>query len=91
MMIRQTVVYLIAALTFMVFVSANLAFGAVAENSDLAKLVSQYNDTHMTVTIWPSSWLSTISMQHQKMATSGLQSMAKSAKLPATTKLGTRN
>ena len=40
MMIRQIVMYLITARTFMVFVSANPAFGAVAENSNLAKLVS---------------------------------------------------
>ena len=49
MMMRQIAAYLIMALTCIVFVSANPAFGAVAENSDLAKLVSQYHDTHMTV------------------------------------------
>ena len=49
MMMRQIATYLIAALTFIVFVSANLAFGTVAENSDLTKLISQYHDTHMTV------------------------------------------
>ncbi|VVB63344.1 Uncharacterised protein [uncultured archaeon] len=47
MMMRQIVMYLIAAITCMVFVSANPAFGA--ESSDLAKLVSQYHDNHMTV------------------------------------------
>jgi len=30
-------------------VSANSAFGAVPDNSNLAKLISQYNDNHMTV------------------------------------------
>ena len=49
MMMRQIVMYLITALTCMVFVSANPAFGAVSENSDLVKLVSQYHDNHMTV------------------------------------------
>jgi hypothetical protein len=37
------------ALTFTLFVSANPAFGAVAENHDLTELISQYHDTHMTV------------------------------------------
>ena len=49
MMMRQIVKYLITALTCMVFVSANPAFGAVSENSDLVKLVSQYHDNHMNV------------------------------------------
>ncbi|VVB65041.1 Uncharacterised protein [uncultured archaeon] len=49
MMIRQIVSYLFAALTFIVFVSVNPAFGAVAENHDLTEVISQYNDTHMTV------------------------------------------
>ena len=45
MMMRQIATYLLAALTCIVFVSAN----PVAENSDLAKLISLYHDTHMTV------------------------------------------
>ena len=49
MMMRQIVSYLLAALTCIVFVSANPAFGAVAENRDLTELISQYHDTHMTV------------------------------------------
>jgi hypothetical protein len=49
MVMRQIATYLIAALTCIVFVSANPAFGTVAENSNLAKLISQYHDTHMTV------------------------------------------
>ena len=49
MMMRQIVSYLIAALICIVFVSANPAFGAVAENRDLTELISQYHDTHMTV------------------------------------------
>jgi len=49
MMMRQIVSYLLAALTCIVFVSANPAFGAVAENRDLTELISQYQDTHMTV------------------------------------------
>ena len=49
MMMRQIVKYLMAALTCMVFISANPAFGAAIENSDLAKLVSQYHDNHMSV------------------------------------------
>ena len=49
MMMRQIVSYLIAALTCTVFVSAYPAFGAVAENNDLTKVISQYQDTHMTV------------------------------------------
>jgi len=48
-MMRQIVSYLLAALTCIVFVSANPAFGTIAENSDLTKLISQYHDTHMTV------------------------------------------
>ena len=46
---RQIVSYLIAALTCAVFVTASPAFGTVAENHDLTKLISQYNDTYMTV------------------------------------------
>jgi hypothetical protein len=49
MMMRQIETYLIAALSCIIFVSANPAFGAVTENPDLAKLVSQYHDPHMTV------------------------------------------
>lgn len=49
MMMRQIVSYLMTALTFTLFVSANPAFGAVAENHDLTELISQYHDTHMTV------------------------------------------
>ena len=49
MMMRQIVSYLIAALTCIVVVSANPAFGAVTENRDLKELISQYHDTHMTV------------------------------------------
>jgi len=48
-MIRQIVSYLIAALTCTLFVTASPAFGAVAENRDLTELISQYQDTHMTV------------------------------------------
>ena len=36
-------------MTCIVFVSAYPAFGAVAENNDLTKIISQYHDTHMTV------------------------------------------
>jgi hypothetical protein len=49
MMMRQIVSYLIAALTCIVLVSVNPAFGAVAENHDLTEVISQYHDTHMTV------------------------------------------
>ena len=49
MMMRQIVSYLIAALICIVFVSANPALGAMAENRDLTELISQYHDTHMTV------------------------------------------
>ena len=49
MMMRQIVSYLIAALTCIVVVSANPAFGAVTENRDLKELISQYPDTHMIV------------------------------------------
>ena len=49
MMMRPIATYLLAALTCIVFVSANPAFGTVAENSDLTKIISQYHDTHMTV------------------------------------------
>ena len=49
MMMGQIVSYLMTALTFTLFVSANPAFGAVAENRDLTELISQYHDTHMTV------------------------------------------
>jgi hypothetical protein len=46
---RQIVSYLMAALTCIIFVSANPAFGAVAENQNLKEVISQYHDTHMTV------------------------------------------
>ena len=49
MMTSRIVSYLLAALTCIVFVSAKPAFGAVVENHDLADLISQYHDTHMTV------------------------------------------
>ena len=49
MMMRPIAWYLIAALSCITFVSANPAFGAVAENNDLTKVISQYQDTHMTV------------------------------------------
>jgi hypothetical protein len=49
MMMRQIVSYLMAALTFTLFVSANPAFGAVVENHDLTEMISQYHDIHMTV------------------------------------------
>lgn len=49
MMMRQIVSYLLAALTCNVLISANPAFGAVAENNELAKAISQFHDTHMTV------------------------------------------
>ena len=49
MMMRQIVSFLIAALICIVFVPANPAFGAVAENRDLTELISQYHDTHTTV------------------------------------------
>jgi hypothetical protein len=49
MMMRQIESYLIAALTCIVFVSANPAFGAVAENQNLKEVISQCHDTHMTV------------------------------------------
>jgi hypothetical protein len=49
MIMRQIVSYLIAALTCIVLVSASPAFGAVAENNELTKVISQCHDTHMTV------------------------------------------
>lgn len=49
MMMRQIVSYLMAALTCLVFVSANSVSGAVAENHNLKEGISQYQDTHMTV------------------------------------------
>jgi hypothetical protein len=49
MMMRQIVSYLLAAMTCLVFVSANPAFGAVADSHDLTKTISQYHDTHMTI------------------------------------------
>jgi len=49
MMMRQIVSYLLAALTCIVFVSANPVFGAMAENQNLKEVISQYQDTHMTV------------------------------------------
>jgi hypothetical protein len=48
MMMRQIATYSIAALTCMAFISTSSAFGAVDENLDLVKLVSEYNDTYMT-------------------------------------------
>ena len=48
-MMRQIVSYLMAALTCIVFVTANPAFGAAAENYDLIKVISQIHDAHMTV------------------------------------------
>jgi len=48
-MMRQILSYLIAALTCTLFVTASSAFGAVVENNDLTELISQYQDTHMTV------------------------------------------
>jgi hypothetical protein len=49
MMMIQIISYLIAALTCIAFVTASPAFGAVAENNDLMKEISQYHDTHMTI------------------------------------------
>ena len=49
MMMRQMVSYLIVALICIVSVTANPAFGAVAENRNLTKVLSLYQDTHMTV------------------------------------------
>jgi hypothetical protein len=49
MMMRQIVSYLLAALTCIVFVSANPVFGAMTENQNLKVVISQYHDTHMTV------------------------------------------
>jgi len=49
MMMRQIVSYLMAALTCTIFVTASPAFGALSENRDLTELISQYQDTHMTV------------------------------------------
>ncbi|VVB64494.1 Uncharacterised protein [uncultured archaeon] len=49
MMMGQIESYLIAALTCIVFVSANPAFGAVAENQNLKEAISQCQDTHVTV------------------------------------------
>lgn len=49
MMMRQIVSYLIAALICLVSVTANPAFGAVAEDQNLTKVLSLYQDTHMTV------------------------------------------
>jgi hypothetical protein len=49
MLMRQIGSYLIAALTCTLFVTASPAFGAVVENNDLTKLISQYQDAHMTV------------------------------------------
>ena len=49
MMMRQIVSYLIAALICIVSVTANPAFRAVAENQNLTKVLSLYQDTHMTV------------------------------------------
>ena len=49
MMMRQIVSYLTAAFICISSVSASPAFGAVAENRDLAEVISQYPDNHMTV------------------------------------------
>ena len=49
MMMRQIVSYLIAALTCIVIVSANPAFGATAGNQNLTETISQWHDTRMTV------------------------------------------
>ena len=49
MMMRPIASYLITALSCIAFVSANPAFGAVAENNDLTEVISQYQDAHMTV------------------------------------------
>ena len=49
MMMRQIISYLIAALICIVSVTANPAFGAVAEDQNLTKVLSLYQDTHMTV------------------------------------------
>ena len=46
---RQIVSYLIAAITCIVFLSGNPAFGAVVENQNLKEVISQCHDTHMTV------------------------------------------
>ena len=70
MMMRQIVAYLIAALTCIVVVSANPAFGAVTENRDLKELISQYHDTHMTVIDLAFSWPLTTTMQHPMLAMS---------------------
>jgi len=48
-MMRQIVSYLIAALTCTAIITACPVFGAVVENNDLTKLISQNQDTHMTV------------------------------------------
>ena len=49
MMMRQIVSYLMSALTFALFVSADPSFGVVAEDRGLTEIVSHYYDTHMTV------------------------------------------
>jgi hypothetical protein len=49
MMMRLIVSYLLAALTCIILISANPAFGAVAENQNLKEGISQCHDTHMTV------------------------------------------
>lgn len=49
MMMKQIVLYIMAVLTCIVFVSANPVFGAVNENHGLTEIISQYHDTHMTV------------------------------------------
>ncbi|VVB63995.1 Uncharacterised protein [uncultured archaeon] len=49
MMMSRIVSYLLAALTCIVFVSANPAFGAVVENNDLSEVISHHHGTHMTV------------------------------------------
>lgn len=49
MMTRQSVSYLLVALTCNVLISANPAFSAVAESNELTKAISQFHDAHMTV------------------------------------------
>lgn len=49
MMMRQLEPYLIAALSGIILISANPAFGAVDGNQRLNDVISQCHDTHMTV------------------------------------------
>ena len=48
-MMRQIVSYLIAALTCTAIITACPVFGAVVENQNLKVVISQYQDTQMTV------------------------------------------